>query len=147
MDPWLLEGKLAALQCGAHQSANHHVDFLCGELIDIIHKGQWVLLPAHLTLSDPNLSLNPFGVMPQLGCRPRTICDYSLFCVSDDTVDTSPYESMPFGMAILCILQAITCSDPHLGPVFLANTDILTPSSITSLSVLQTFPSWELSSS
>jgi hypothetical protein len=67
-EPWSLDRKLSTLQRGGgHQSAKEHVDFLCGELVDMIHKGQWVLLPAHMVLSEPNLRLRPLGVVPQLG--------------------------------------------------------------------------------
>jgi hypothetical protein len=94
---WSLERKLAALQCGANQYANQHVDFLCGEFVDMIHKGQWFLLPAHIVISDPNLHLSPLGVVVQLGCHPRTICDFSFLCVTDETVDMAAADSMQFG--------------------------------------------------
>jgi hypothetical protein len=92
--------------------------------VDMIHKGQWVLLPAHVVLYDPSLHLSHLGVVPQLGRRPWTICDYSFFCVNDETVDMAPAESMQFGRALLCILQSIAHSYPWLGPVFLVKIDV-----------------------
>jgi hypothetical protein len=123
-EPWSLDRKLSVLQQGGHQSAKQHLDFLCGKFVDMIHKGQWILLPAHMVLSDPNLRLGPLGVVPQLGRRPRTICDYSFFCVNDETIDMAPAESMQFGRALSRILQSIARFDPRLGPVFLAKIDV-----------------------
>jgi hypothetical protein len=65
--PWSLKQKLAALQRGPHQSARKHVEFLCGEFIDMIHKGQWILLPAHMLLYNKNLRLCPLVIVPQRG--------------------------------------------------------------------------------
>jgi hypothetical protein len=64
-DPWSMTQKLAALHRGTHQSANQHVEFLCKEFVDMIHKGQWILLPARLLLNTRNLRLSPLGVVPQ----------------------------------------------------------------------------------
>jgi hypothetical protein len=84
--PWSLQQKLAALERGSHQSAKQHVDFLCGEFVDMIKKGQWILLPANLVLNNGNLRLSPLGVVPQRERRPPTICDYSFFLVNNDTI-------------------------------------------------------------
>jgi hypothetical protein len=124
MAPWPLERNMVALQYGAHQSVKQHVDLLCGEFVDMIHKGQWVLFPAHVVMSDPNLRISPLGVVTQLSIRPRTICEYLFFCVNDETVDMAPSESLHFGRALLRILQVSARSDPRLGPVFLAKIDV-----------------------
>jgi hypothetical protein len=100
------------------------VDFLCGEFIDMIKKGHWILLPATLVLNNRNLRLSPLGVVPQRECRPRTICDYSFFLVNNDTIELFPAESMQFGRSLLRILQKIARSDPHLGLVYLSKIDI-----------------------
>jgi hypothetical protein len=100
-EKWCLDRNLSALQRGAYQSAKQHVDFLCGELMDMIHKDQWVVLPSHLMLSYPSLRLSPLGVVPQLGQRPQTICGCSFFCVNDETVDMASAESMQFGQALI----------------------------------------------
>jgi hypothetical protein len=114
MTTWSLERKLAALQCGAHQSAKQHVD----EFVDMINKGQWVLLPAHVVMADPNLRLNPLGVVSQLGRRPRTICDYSFFCVNDIIMrrnifsfdDMDWLQEIGTAMGILCACSYSTIS-------------------------------------
>jgi hypothetical protein len=49
-EPWYLQQKVEALKQGSHQSAMLHKDFLCEEFVDMIHKVQWVLLPAHLVV-------------------------------------------------------------------------------------------------
>jgi hypothetical protein len=100
------------------------VDFLCSKLVDIIHKTQWVLLPAHMVLSNPNFCISPLGVVTQLGRCSHTICDYYFFCVKDDTVDMPLAESIQFGRALLRILQSIAHSYPCLDTAFLANIDV-----------------------
>jgi hypothetical protein len=90
----------------------------------MIHKGQWILLPAHLVLADKNLRISPFDVVPQRDRRPRTICDYSFFFVNFDTIPLAPAESMQFGRALWRILQQVSDADPRLGPVHLSNIDI-----------------------
>jgi hypothetical protein len=59
--PWTLQQTLNALSRGSHQSATQYVEFLRGEFADMIWKGQWVLLPAKLLLSESNLILIPLG--------------------------------------------------------------------------------------
>jgi hypothetical protein len=99
--PWTLQQKLAELNRGSHQSAEQHVEFLCWEFVDMIEKGQCILLPEKLVLNNHNLILSPLGVVPQRERRPRTICDYSLFLVNEDTLELCPAESMQFGRALL----------------------------------------------
>ena len=43
--PWSLDRLLAAVKRGPHQSCNLHLNFLQQEFIDMIQKGQWVVLP------------------------------------------------------------------------------------------------------
>jgi hypothetical protein len=122
--PWTLHQKLAALDRGSHQSAKQHMEFLCGEFVDTIEKGQWILLPAKLILNNCHLRLSPLWAVPQRELRTRTICDYSFFLVNEDTVELCPEESMQFGRALLHILQKIAHSDPRLGPVYFSKIDI-----------------------
>jgi hypothetical protein len=110
--PWTLQQKLAALAKGSHQSAKQHMDFLCGEFVDMVQKGQWIVLPSKLLLNNRNLRLSPLGVVPQRYRRPRTICDYYLFLVNEDMIELCPEESIKFGRALLRILQQIAQSDP-----------------------------------
>jgi hypothetical protein len=123
-EPRSRQRKDETLQRGSHQSALLHTDFLCDEFVDMIHKGQWVLLPARLVLDEKNLWLSPLGVVPQRDRRPRTICDYSFFFVNLDTIPLAPPESMQFGRALWRILQQVSDADPRLGPVHLSKIDI-----------------------
>jgi hypothetical protein len=61
MDPWSMQRKVEALKQGSHQSANLHQDFMCEEFVDIIHKGQWVMLPSHLVMDETKFAPNPLG--------------------------------------------------------------------------------------
>jgi hypothetical protein len=123
-EPWSRQRKVEALKRGFHQSANLHQEFLCEEFVDMIHKSQWVLLPAHLFMDKTNLRLSPLGVVPQRDHRPQTICDYSFFSVNLDTVPLAPQESMQFGRALHRVLQQVSDADPRLGPVHLSKIDI-----------------------
>ena len=61
----------AALSRGAHKSCNEHIDFLNEEFVDMIRKGQWVILPASMAMELEGLRLSPPGVIPQRDRRPR----------------------------------------------------------------------------
>jgi hypothetical protein len=54
-EPWSRQRKDEALKRGLHQSAMLHTDLLCDEFVDMIHKGQSVILPARLVLDEKNL--------------------------------------------------------------------------------------------
>jgi hypothetical protein len=123
-EPWSRQRKDEALTRGSHQSALLHTDLLCDEFVDMIHKGQSVLLPERLVMDEKNLRLSPLGVVPQRDRRPRTICDYSFLFVNLDTIPLAPPESMQFGRALWRILQQVSDADPRLGPVHLSNIDI-----------------------
>jgi hypothetical protein len=122
--PWNLEQKQQALKRGSHQSAKQHSGFLWEEFVDIMRKNQWVILPADLVLHEPNLRLSPLGVVPQRDRRPRTICDYSFFLVTLETIPLAPSEAMQFGRALWRVLSAIHHADPRVGPVYLSKIDI-----------------------
>jgi hypothetical protein len=95
------------------------VEFLCGDFVDMIEKGQWILFPANR-----NMRLSPLGVVPQREHQPRTVCDFSFCLVNEDTFELCPEESMQFGRELLRILQKIAHSDPRLCPVLLSKIDI-----------------------
>jgi hypothetical protein len=102
-----------------------HKDLMCDEFVNIINKGQWVLLPAHLDLDEKNLNLSPSGVIPQRDRRPHNICDYPFFFVNIDTTPLSPQECMQFGRDLWRMLHQVTDADLRLGPVYLSKIDIM----------------------
>jgi hypothetical protein len=116
--------KQEALKRGTHQSANVHNAFLKGEFAAIIKKKQWILLPAKLVLKEAELRLIPLGVLLQRGRHPRSIIDYSLYRINDDTVLMAPPEAMQFGKARWRFLSEILQSNPRLGPVYFFKVDI-----------------------
>jgi hypothetical protein len=101
-----------------------HIPFLEEEFVDMINKGQWVVLPFHSTKHLPGLRLSPPGVIPQRGRRPRWICDYTFHGVNQDTLPLAPMESMQFGHALDRYLREILLSDPKLGPIYMLKLDI-----------------------
>jgi hypothetical protein len=77
MPPWTRQHLQRTLSLGLHCSSLEYIDFLQEEFVDMINKGQWILLPTKAVLHLPGLQLSPPGVVPQHGYCPRWICDYS----------------------------------------------------------------------
>lgn len=122
--PWGPERIHQAIQRGCHQSALGHSEFLFNEMADMIEKGQWLVLPAKLATTLPNLRISPIGIVPQHERRPRTIVDYTYSGVNQDTVPLCFPEAMQFGRALDRILRKVAEADPRHGPVHLSKTDI-----------------------
>jgi hypothetical protein len=121
---WGRDRLKAALARGAHKSCNDHIDFLNEEFVDMIHKGQWVILPAAMALELEGLRLSPPGVVPQRDRRPRWICDYTWSGVNPETLPLAALESMQFGHTLERILREILLANPAHGPVLLNKTDL-----------------------
>ena len=75
--PWSNHKLDKAIRRGPHRSCEEYIDFLEEEFIDMIRKEQWVILPYHVANKLPGLQLSPPGVVPQRGCRPGWICNYT----------------------------------------------------------------------
>jgi hypothetical protein len=63
--PCSLKQELEELKYGPYQSNREHADFLCGKIDDMLHKGQWIMVIAHMVLHDKNLILSPLGILSQ----------------------------------------------------------------------------------
>ena len=63
-EPWTLEQINEAIARGAHPSCGKAVNFLCEEFVDMINKGQFVVLPADITTKLQGLRVLPMGVVP-----------------------------------------------------------------------------------
>ena len=122
--PWSRQRCLDALERGPHKSCAEHIEFLEEEFVDMIKKGQWVILPAAVAMTLPGLRTSPPGVVPQRGRRPRWIGDYSWSGVNQDTVPLFAGEAMQFGHALERILREILLANPSHGPVHLTKTDL-----------------------
>ena len=121
---WSRERCLAALERGPHKSCEDYIDFLEEEFVDMVRKGQWVILPAADALGLPGLRASPPGVVPQRGRRPRWIGDYTWSGVNQETVPLFAEEAMQFGHALDRIIREILLANPAHGPVFQAKTDL-----------------------
>jgi hypothetical protein len=55
MPPWNHQHLQRALSRGLHRSSLEYIDFLHEEFVDMINKGQWVILPAKAVLHLPGL--------------------------------------------------------------------------------------------
>jgi hypothetical protein len=66
MKPWTVEQvQAAAVDRGPHKSANKYVDFLCDEMVAMIQKGHWMVLPNRIAKGIAKLCASPIGVVPQ----------------------------------------------------------------------------------
>ena len=122
--PWSRQKLNDAISRGPHQSCKEYIDFLDEEFVDMINKGQWVILPASVALKLPGLRVSPPGVVPQRDRRPRWICDYSWSGVNAETIKLAPKEAMQFGNCLDRVLREILLADPKFGPVLLNKTDL-----------------------
>ena len=122
--PWTRLHVQRALRRGPHRSCYDHLPFLNEEFIDMINKGQWIVLPHSAVQHLPGLRVSPPGVVPQRERRPCWICDYSWWNINNDTLPLAAMESMQFGHALDRILREILLADPKLGPVYLIKLDI-----------------------
>jgi hypothetical protein len=122
--PWTTEQIDKAIRRGPHKSCNEYIDFLDEEFIDMIRKGQWVILPASVAKKLVGLRVSPPGVVPQRDRRPRWICDYTWSGVNLETIRLAPKEAMQFGNCLDRVLREILLADPKYGPVYLNKTDL-----------------------
>jgi hypothetical protein len=133
------------LKKGAHVSAKHPFkDFLFEDLLDMVQKGYWTVLPFSAVKSYQHLKLSPSGVVPQRTRRPRPIMDYSFTGVNMQSLPLSPTMAMQFGHALPRLLQHIAYADPAYGPPLLLKLDLadgyyrvqLTPEAALELAVV-----------
>ena len=92
--------------------------------MDMVKKGQWVVLPASVALELRGLRASPPGVIPQRDCRPRWVGDYTWSGVNQETVPLYAREAMQFGHALERTIREILLANPSHGPVHLAKTDL-----------------------
>ena len=123
-EPWSSERVNMALARGAHKSCMGHMDFLHEEFVDMIQKGQWLVLPAGAVQDWPGLRYSPPGVVEQRERRPRWIVDYSFWGINEETLPLAAVESMQFGLALDRILREILLANPEFGPVNLMKVDL-----------------------
>jgi hypothetical protein len=122
--PWTTAQNDAAVERGSHTSALQHLEFLEGEFVEMMQKGQWILLPYKSVRGLRHLRLSPLGCIPQRDRRPRTIVDYTFSRLNAETLRLAPGDAMQFGRTLQRILQGIFDADPRFGPVHLIKVDI-----------------------
>jgi len=122
--PWTRTQLDAAVARGSHQSAALHQTFLADEMLAMIQKGQWIILPYSAVANIPNLWISPLGVVPQHDHWPCTIADYTFSGVNADTIPLATHLALQFGQALLQIIHAIVQSNPAHGPVYMIKLDL-----------------------
>ena len=113
-----------ALRRGPHRSCRDYLDFLNDEFIEMVARGQWLVLPYSAVKNLPGLRASPPGVVPQHGRRPRWIVDYTFWGINEETLPLAALESMQFGHALERIIREILLANPKLGPVHMMKVDL-----------------------
>ena len=121
---WSKARVTAALARGPHKSCGAHIDFLNAEFVDMIRKGQWVILPSAIARKLKGLRVSPPGVVDQRDRRPCWICDYTWSGVNDDTLPLAAMEAMQFGHALERALREVFLANPAHGHVRLNKTNL-----------------------
>jgi hypothetical protein len=143
--PWSKAMLRTALRRGAHASAKFQFrEFLHEDLLDMVSKGYWTLLPFSAVQHYTHLKLPPCGVVPQRTRRPHPIVDYSFTTVNRDSLPLAPLQAMQIGHAFQRILQHIAYANPSHGPPLMQKLDLadgyyrvrLTPQAALELAVV-----------
>ena len=122
--PWSADRQRAAVERGPHKSAYEFQEFLRTEMVDMVNKATWSVLPYSKVKHLRHLRVSPIGVVPQHERRPRTIVDYTYSGVNPETLKLSPQEAMQFGRALERIITQVVRADPRYGPVYFIKIDI-----------------------
>ena len=122
--PWSTRQKRQHLRRGAHPSAHVFKEFLHQDMLDMVQKGYWSILPFSEVEQFVHLKLSPAGVVPQRTRRPRPIMDYTFTDINSSSVPLSPLSSMQFGQTLQRLLQRIAYADPSHGPPLLMKLDL-----------------------
>lgn len=121
---WTQDQLQEAIDANGYGSTHQYLGFLEHELVDMIKKGYFIVLPFKLIKHMKDLRLSQAGIVPQHDRRPRTIIDYRASKVNDGTVPLAPKESMQFGRALDRILHTVLTANPAHGPVYLMKHDV-----------------------
>ena len=121
---WSKARVTAALARGPHKSCGAHIHFLNDKFVDMIRKGQWVILPSAIARKLKGLRVSPPGVVDQRDRRPCWICDYTWSGVNDDTLPLAAMEAMQFGHALERVLREVFLANPAHGHVRLNKTNL-----------------------
>lgn len=123
--PWTYKERDQAVAQGSHASATiTFKDFLLSEMIDMVRRNYWIVLPYKEVRHLPHLKVAPAGVVPQRERRPRPIIDYSWNHVNQTTAPLAPTEAMQFGRTFHRLLQHLAYADPSHGPTYLMKLDM-----------------------
>ena len=123
--PWTTLQRDQAVARGPHASAAAiHREFLCTEMLDMVRRRYWTVLPYRAVRRLPSVKVAPFGVVPQRDRRPRPIVDYSWNLVNQHSAPLAPTRAMQFGHALQRVLQRIVYANPAFGPVYLMKLDL-----------------------
>ena len=121
---WSADQKDTYAYSQGYPSTARYLGFLENELVDMIKKNYFIVLPYAAVRNYDDLKLSHAGVIPQPDRRPRTIIDYRASGVNGQTVPLAPPDAMQFGHALNRLLHAIFTADPAHGPVYALKHDV-----------------------
>jgi hypothetical protein len=122
--PWMSGRKDDTIARGPHKSAYEFQDFFRVELLDMVRKHTWMVLPYCFIRHLKNLGVSPISVVPQHERCPRPIVVYSFSKVIGETITVAPDDAMQFGRALERIITQIVKADPRFGTVAFIKLDI-----------------------
>ena len=105
-------------------SAKKHIDFLHAKILEMIKKGQWMVLHYDAIKDHPNLQISTLRMVPQHNQSPQTIVDYTWSGINQDTIPLTPKESIQFGRIIQQLLQQLSWTHPQFGPIHMGKVNI-----------------------
>jgi len=122
--PWPEKTRRHVLTRGPHVSAARlYRSFLMEDMLDMVHRKFWVVLPYKAVRRYTHLNLAPSGVVPQRERRPRPIMDYTFTGVNQHSLPLAP-DSMQIGNTLQRVLQRLAYADPSYGPPQMLKLDL-----------------------
>ena len=121
---WSQEYRDSVAYSSGYMSHSPYTGYLEQEMVDMVKKGYFALLPYHQVRQFEDLRLSHPAVIPQQSRRPRTIIDYTESGVNQATVPLAHPEAMQFGRARDRLFHTILTADPRHGPVYMCKHDV-----------------------
>jgi len=99
-------------------------EFLWEDMVEMVLKGYWTVLPFSAVHHFKHLKLAPADVMPQCLHRLRPIMDYTFMEVNQHSLSLSPSHSMQIGSTMQRLLQHLAYANPAYGPPLMLKLDL-----------------------
>ena len=121
---WSQEYRDSVAYSAGYMLHSPYTGYLEQEMVDMVKKGYFALLPYRQIRGMEDLRLSHPAVIPQQNRRPRTIIDYTESEVNQSTVPLAHPEAMQFGRARDRLFHTLLTADPRHGPVYMFKHDV-----------------------